>query len=120
MVVHFTFSNTFMKKYLVLYFANTEAVEFMKAMSPEDRKASMEPWFAWKKDNESATVDFGGPVGLTHKLTTQGESTPEHRVMGYSMFQAQDDAALNAVLASNPHLLFHPGNSVEYSEIVAM
>lgn len=82
-----------MTKYLLLYRADRTAAEQMAQSTLEQQQAGMEAWMAWFGHAGSAIVDGGSPVG-------GGDGT----IGGYSILEAADEAAVQALLKGHPHL----------------
>jgi len=60
-----------MKKFLVFYYASAEAMEKMRNSTPEDHKKGMQPWVDWQNQLGDSLLDFGGPIGKAHKVTSE-------------------------------------------------
>lgn len=81
-----------MTKFLVLYRSDATAAEQMANATPEEAAAGMEAWMAWFGKAGSAIVDGGSP-------TQGGDGT----IGGYSILEADDRAAVDALLVDHPH-----------------
>lgn len=88
-----------MEKYLVLYRSKMTAGEQMAAGTPEQMKASMDAWMAWGAATGDALVDWGAPT----QPVSDADPGPAGWVGGYSILQAEDPAAVQAILAAHPH-----------------
>ena len=109
-----------MKKFLVLYRMDMDAMQKMMAeSSAEDRKKGMDEWGAWMKNHMADMADMGGPVGKNTHVVKGGASETSNDIGGYSVFQAQSKEAVVALLADNPHFSL-PGSTVDLMEIVSM
>ena len=102
-----------MPKYLILYRSKMAPGEQMSTMSPGEMQAEMDKWNAWGQSAGEALVDFGEPT----KPTSDDDPGPAGWVGGYSVLQADDEAALQAVLADHPH---KPFGTIEVHEILPM
>ncbi|MDP6822611.1 MAG: hypothetical protein QF554_04895 [Dehalococcoidia bacterium] len=109
-----------MKKFIVIYHATTAAMEQTQSMSQEEMKDGMDRWFAWAENAGDALVDFGSPLMGGVKLSPSGSTPSDHGVMGYSILEAMDMEAAQAVLAGHPHLGWADGCELEVHEAVAM
>jgi hypothetical protein len=108
------------QKYLVLYRSTVSAVEQMAATTPEEGKAEMDAWMQWAQRAGSAIVDLGSPLGVARQFTGGSASAPgDGQVGGYSILQATDERALQAVLADHPHYRA-PGGTIETFEFLPM
>jgi hypothetical protein len=102
-----------MEKYLVLYRSTMTAAEQMAAGTPEQMKAGLDAWTAWGAAAGDALVDWGAPT----QPVGEGDPGPAGWVGGYSIMQAEDPAALQAILASHPHLEV---GTIEVSQLLPM
>ena len=68
-----------MKKFLVLYKAPTSSFEQMKKATPEQQKAGMDAWMSWSKKTASSTVDMGGPLGKSLRVTKTAHPPDDQR-----------------------------------------
>jgi hypothetical protein len=107
-----------MKKFLVLYKAARS--EFEKAMksTPEQQKAGMDAWMTWSKKTASSTVDMGGPLGKSLRVTQGGTSPVVNDLGGYSVLQAESKEALAETMKGHPHFLIGPESSIEIIELL--
>lgn len=81
-----------MTNFLVLYRADTTAMEQMSNATPEQAQAGMQAWTAWFENAGPAVVDGGAPL-----------SGDDRTLAGYSVLQAESRDALDAILDSHPH-----------------
>ena len=87
-----------MPNYLVLY-RSTAAPGEQMAGTEEEMQASMEAWMAWGAAAGEQLVEFGSPTMPTGDV----DPGPSGWVGGYSILQADDLQALDAVLEGHPH-----------------
>ncbi len=85
-----------MSKYLLIYKADQDAAAQLAQATPEQQAAGMEAWMQWFGKVGPALVDGGSP------LTSVSGADPT--VGGYSIVEADDAAALAALLEGHPHL----------------
>jgi hypothetical protein len=113
-----------MNKYLVLYhsegaLSGVSVREMFAKSSPEQIKAGMGAWMAWRQKHASAITDLGAPLDQSTTVvggsTTPGKTT----ITGFSLLQAasMDDAV--AAMKDHPHF-YGPGASVQILECVPM
>lgn len=95
-----------MSKYLLLYRADQSAAEQMAQSTPEQQAAGMEAWMAWFGKAGDAIIDGGAPL-------TGGDVT----VCGYSVVQAENEAAVKSLLEGHPHLEM---GTIDVQEFVAL
>jgi hypothetical protein len=108
-----------MKKFLVLYMADSDTFEkMMKQSTPEQQKKGMDGWMNWMKKNEKALVDGGAPVGKTKRVSSNGAADAKNDVGGYSVVQAETaDGATKLFTKDHPHLQM-PGAWIDVIEIM--
>lgn len=87
-----TTAGVIMTKFLVLYRSDATAAEQMANATEEEAAAGMQAWMEWFGKAGSAVVDGGSP-------TMGGDGT----IGGYSILEAEDQAAVEALLADHPH-----------------
>ena len=101
-----------MTKYLVLYQSSGSAAAQMATATPEQMQAGMQAWMSWAKKAGSALVDLGQPLRYVATTTASGATaTGELPVAGFSILQAESEAALQEVLKGHPHYMA-PGASI--------
>ena len=72
-----------MKKFLVLYMANSAEFEkMMKNSTPEQQKKGMEAWMKWMGDHKASLVDGGAPLGKTKRVELERSLGYEERRRG--------------------------------------
>lgn len=109
-----------MKKYLVIYHMAPAAVEKHKAMTPEDAKAMMAPWMAWKERCGAGLADMGAGVGRQHVVSNSGSVEKSDDVGGYSFLQAEDLDSARALLDNHPMLSDNDGSTISLYEVKSM
>ena len=109
-----------MTKYLVLYTAPTSASETMATATPEQMKASMDEWIAWRDAaSKTATIDFGLPLQSVGRITQDGVTASTSQVSGYATIEGESKDAIMALLRTHPHLR-RPGATIEVLEMLPM
>ena len=108
-----------MKKFMVLYMApGAEFEEWMKGVTPEQQKSSMDAWMAWMNTNKASVVDHGGRLGKTVRVEAGGARDARNELGGYSLVQAEShEAAAKLFGKDHPHLQW-PGAWIEITEIM--
>jgi hypothetical protein len=109
-----------MKKFLVIYYASSSAMEQMKDSSPEDTKKGMEGWMVWAKKCGDGLVDMGTPLGNGQKVKKSGSSPSEKGIVGYSLLQAESMENAVKMLDNHPHLSWNEGCEIEIHESLPM
>ena len=105
-----------MKKYVVIYHAPMEAVEQLQDSTAEQIQEGMAPWMAWVEKIGNGLVDLGTPLAGGQKVTRSGSSPSDKSVTGYSILQAENMAAAEALVKGHPHLEWAAGCEVEVHE----
>jgi hypothetical protein len=107
-----------MGRFVVLYNAPASAREQMASATPEQAQAGMQAWMTWAGEAGSAIVDLGAPLQPVARIADSGASSDSgSETSGYSVLQADDRAALEALLEKHPHLTM-PGASIEVLEVL--
>jgi hypothetical protein len=110
-----------MKKFLVLYMMNAEAMEeMMKNSTPEQREAGMQEWKSWMTAHTSDLADMGGGLGKNMRVTKDGSSMEKNTIGGYSIIQAESQEAAAQILADNPTFKDMPSSYIEVMEVKNM
>lgn len=105
-----------MKKFIVLYYAPTEAREKMQNSTPEEMKNGMAPWMEWKEKLGEGLVEMGTPLGNAMKVTNSGVVPGDANVIGYSVLQAENIDAAVLMVKEHPHLKWTAGCEIEVYE----
>ena len=109
-----------MGRYIVFYHAPKSAVEAMAEVTPEEMRKGMEAWMAWAKRCGDSLVDIGAPLGGGQKLTESGSMPSDKEVTGYSILEAENMEAAQALLAGHPHLEWGAGCEIEIHEAMPL
>jgi hypothetical protein len=109
-----------MKNYVVIYHAETDAMEQMSSATPEMAKAGMDAWMAWAESCGSALVDLGKPLGFGKTVSTEGVTDSTKQVCGYSLMQAESTESVLALLKKHPHFMMPGQCSIEVHEALPM
>lgn len=108
-----------MKKFIVLYHANQDAMSEMSKEPPSEE--NMKPWMIWAEKCGKKLVDLGNPLFGGQKLSPNGGSSPSDKgVVGYSILQANDVEDAKSLLKGHPHLGWHGGCDIEVHEAMPM
>jgi len=109
-----------MTTFLVLYHANTSALEQMQKSTPEEMKAGMEPWMEWAARCGKNLVDMGTPLVGGQALSTSGATDSDKGVCGFSILEAENMDHAKALLEGHPHMAWTEGCSIEVHESFAL
>jgi len=110
-----------MKTYLAIYHAAPEAMAQMSTATAEQKAEGMKHWFAWKDLIGESLIDFGAPLAGGVNISPDGaKRTSAREVSGFSIVQAENADAAQALFEEHPHLNWHPSASIEVHEYVAM
>ena len=106
-----------MKKYLVLYHMPMSFMEMAQDADPKAMQAGREAWMAWFEGCGDQLVDKGTPLAGGRKLTAAGNAPSGRNVVCYSIVQAKNTEAAQALLADHPHLAWSPDCEIEVHEM---
>ena len=101
-----------MKKFLVNYFSSEAAHKHTQEMAPEEMQAAMGKWMTWAETCGDSLVDMGAPI-MPGKTIGSDIVSP---ASGFSILQAEDAAAAEALCANHPHLEWHADCSLAIHE----
>lgn len=108
-----------MAKYMILFNSSAKAGEVMASSNPEDMKASMQEWIAWRDEAvKTVKFDFGMPLQVEMRITTSGEEESNNPASGYAMIEGEKEEIIR-LLKTHPHLKM-PGASIDLLEILPM
>ena len=93
-------------------------MQAMMDSKPEDMKAVMESWMAWVQRCGDGLVEMA-PLGGGQRITASGSSQSEMGIITYTVLQAENMEAAQALLAGHPHLGI-PGCEIEVYETMAL
>ncbi len=109
-----------MGKYIVIYHATPEAVASTQDMNPEQMQEGMKAWFDWAETCGDGLIDLGSPLMGGVTLSPTGSSPRDRQVTGYSILDADNMAAAEAMLKGHPHLAWAAGCEIEVHESVPL
>jgi hypothetical protein len=91
----------------------------MADMSPEQGEAVMAAWGVWMEKVGPALVDVGTPFGPGRSLVDDGSVATAAALTGYSIVEATDLDAAQALADAHPYLSEGKGNySIELYELM--
>ena len=109
-----------MSKFMILYNSQMSSSEQMTNASPEEMKASMEEWISWKNEvSKTVNFDFGLPLQIVNKLTSNEITAGDSHVSGYSIMEGESKDVIVNMLKSHPHLK-QAGASIDVLEMLHM
>lgn len=106
-----------MTRYVLVY-EGTAADADMSGASPEEMKAMMDAWGAWYGSMGAALVDGGAPFSVSSAVNSGGASDDAGNLTGYTIVEAADMAAAQAIAAGCP--VVEGGLTVRIYECVVM
>ena len=109
-----------MTKFVVIYHAPGSALEQMSNATPEEMAEGMRPWMAWAEKCGDGLIDLGAPLVGGQKLSPSGASPSDKGVVGYSILQAENMEAAQALLDGHPHLGWAAGCEIEVHESMTL
>jgi len=109
-----------MAKFMVLYNADVKTRDLMAKASPEEMKASMGEWTAWRDEaSKTFKVEFGLPMQAVANVSSESSGPSDSPVSGYSTFEGPSKDELVELLKSHPQLK-RPGASIDVLEFLSM
>lgn len=109
-----------MSSYIALYYATPDVLEAGAKMSPEERQKGMAPWMEWMAKTGDALVEGNVLMGQGVELTSAGNSQKSSQLIGYSILDAADLTAAQALVEGHPHLAWAEGCTVEVYPVMQM
>lgn len=104
-----------MKKYLATYIWPTAEADKGK-YGPEFGQTMLQAWAKWAKENASAIIDPGTPVGKPKRVSANGASDAENGMCVFSIVQADSIEAAAKIFEKHPHIALLPGTYVDVME----
>ena len=108
-----------MTKFVVIYHASVSWEQTNNA-TPEDMAEGMKAWMAWAEKCGDGLIDMGTPLAGGQRLSKSGASPSDKGVVGYSILQAENMDAAQALLDGHPHLEWAAGCEIEIHESMQM
>ena len=75
--------------------------------------AGMAAWQGWAERYAGQTLDGGGPLGKTKRVSREGVSDVNNTMTGYVIIQADTHEAAAQMFLNHPHFSIFPGDAVE-------
>ena len=91
-----------------------------KRFAPEQQQAHMGKWQAWTESNAESLLNAGTPFSGGQVLSGAGSSEVDGTMMGFAILQAEDMAAAEAILRTDPFLDQGEGCTIEVYECMSM
>lgn len=95
-----------MKKYMILYEGPATPQD---QMSKEKGEQIMAAWGKWMDDTGDALVDVGSPMTMGKAIKDNGQEDNSPQLNGYSVLQAEDEAAVIKLIENHPFLSDNDG-----------
>ena len=105
-----------MKRYIVLYSAPMEVAQRFAQATPEEAAQGMKMWMAWKDKIGDGLVDMGKPLGNAMKVTKNGVTRSDTKVIGMSILQADNMDDALAMVKDHHHLHWADDCSIDILE----
>ena len=94
-----------MSKFMIIYNAQEQAVDFMAQSTPEQIEAGMQSWMDWKNGiPETVIFEFGSPLQSVGRITADGVVDSDSKISGYSIMEGESKERIIEALKSHPHL----------------
>jgi hypothetical protein len=92
----------------------------MAGMSQEQMAEGMKGWGVWAESCGEGLVDMGTPLAGGLQLSSEGSSPSGQEVTGYSVIQAENMAAAEAMMQGHPHLGMAASCTIEIHEALPL
>lgn len=116
--------NDMNKYYAIFQIPAASMDEWMKNVSPEERKTQsdsvMKAWADWAEANKASIVDGGSPLGKTKRVTKDGVTDVRNDMNYLMVVQANSHDEAAKLIASNPHTQMIPSSFVDVMEVPKM
>jgi len=86
----------------------------------ERTAAGMKAWHQWAAKHSGATLFDGGPLSKTKRVTKDGIADIANNLSGFTIIQAESQAAAAQLFEDHPHFSIFPGDGVEVMEIMTI
>lgn len=96
-----------MSQYMLVY--KGEATD-MSEMTQDEAMVVMGKWGVWMEKVGTALADVGSPFGEGTSVVDDGSSGTASALTGYSIVEADDMAAAQALSVGHPYLIEGAGN----------
>jgi hypothetical protein len=98
-----------MKRYIVLYYAPLEVAERFASATPEEAMKGMKLWEEWFRKIGSALVDPGKPLGNAMRITKDGVTKSNSKIIGMTILQADSMDQVLDMVKDHHHLHWTDG-----------
>ncbi|HEY2248032.1 MAG TPA: hypothetical protein VGH70_11350, partial [Bradyrhizobium sp.] len=78
----------------------------------------MAAWGQWMADHAADTVEVGGPLGVTKKVSNAGVADTHNAVAGYIVVRAESHEAAAKMFEGHPHFAIFPGEAIEIMPVL--
>jgi hypothetical protein len=94
------------------------------ALSEGERAAKqqegMAAWVAWAAKYQDVTLETGGPLGKTKKVSENGIADVSNALAAFAVVRASSHEAAARLFENHPHFTIFPGDCVEIMPILAV
>jgi hypothetical protein len=104
-----------MARFLAIYHGGADPVE-TERLSEDQQAEFITAWAAWARTHQHSLADPGAPLFLKKLVTAHGVEDFTDSKTGYAIVEAASHDEAVRIFAGHPHLLLHPGNSIEVLE----
>lgn len=108
-----------MTRFLAIYHGAADQLEKGR-LSAGQRAEFMAAWASWAQSHQHSLVDPGAPLHLKKLVTAHGVEDFTDSNTGYAIVAAESHDDAVRIFTEHPHLLLHPGNSIEVLECPAV
>jgi hypothetical protein len=108
-----------MMRFLAIYHGAADQLE-KGQLSQNQQVEFMNAWATWAQTHQHSLVDPGAPLYRKKLVTARGAEDFSDSKTGYAIVEADSHEDAVQIFAEHPHLLLHPGNSIEVLECPAV
>ncbi len=98
-----------MKRYIILYLAPLEVAERFAHATPEEAMKGMKLWGEWFNKIGPALVDAGKPLGNAMRVTKDGITKSDSKIIGMTIVQANSMDEVLEMVKDHHHLHWTDG-----------
>jgi hypothetical protein len=81
-------------------------------------KEGMAAWKAWAEKHQASTVEMGGPLGKTKKISSHGVEDVSNDMGAFMLVRAASQEEAARLFENHPHFAIFPGQAVEVMPVM--
>ena len=100
-----------MAKFMAIYTGDPNTARGMP--DQQTIAAGMAAWQAWGARYAGQIVEFGGPLGKTKRVNSNGVADASNHIAAYVIVEADSHDAAAQMFVDRPHFAIFPGDGVD-------